>query len=67
MATVTKTINAGGGGDYTTLSDWEADLDDGLVYSAGDDAVGKVVGTYDEDLTIDGGSTLGLNSIRRAY
>jgi hypothetical protein len=64
MPTVTLTIDSGGGEDYTTLTDWEADLDDAGVYDAGDDAVGKVVaGYYDEALAINGGGTLGLDSI----
>ncbi len=64
-ATVTRSICASGC-DYTTPASWEADLDNGAVYGSGDDAVGEL---YDEvylvtsGVTINGGGTVGLNSI----
>ena len=67
MATITKTI--GVSQDYATVAAWEADLDDGGVYDAGDDAVGTVIDgdLVTESLTIDGGTSVGgggaLNSI----
>jgi len=65
-ATITKSIKASDG-DYTTPALWEADLDNTTPYDAGDDAVGEL---YDESylvtsvLTIDGGGTIGLNSVK---
>jgi hypothetical protein len=67
MATVTKTIGATGR-DYSTLTAWEADLDNDTPYDAGDDAVGECYDDADfdmqNDFTLDGGGTLGLNSVR---
>ena len=65
MATITKTIGTDSR-DYSTMTAWEADLDDVSIYSASDDAVGEVYpdSVYDESLTINGGSTVGLNSIK---
>jgi len=50
--------------DYETISAWESDLDNSGVYNSGDDAVGECYdGTeYDEDVIINGGNTVGLNS-----
>lgn len=64
MATITKTIGTSGR-DYSTVTLWEADLDDGGIYSASDDAVGEMYNdsTFSERWTIDGGATIGLNSI----
>ena len=64
MATITKTIGTSGR-DYSTVTLWEADLDDGGIYSASDDAVGEMYNdsTFSEKWTIDGGATIGLNSI----
>ncbi len=66
MATVTKTIGTVSQ-DYETITLWEADLDDTLLYSSGDDAVGEM---YNDSafaegatVTINGGDTVGLNSI----
>ena len=63
MATVTKSIGASGK-DYTTIVLWEADLDNGTPYDAGDIAVGECYNeVYDEVVDLDGGGTLRLNSI----
>lgn len=64
MATVTKSIGTSSR-DYSTITLWEADLDDGGEYSASDDAVGECYNdsTFAEDVVIDGGSTIGLSSI----
>ena len=67
MATVTKTIGSASR-DYSTLTAWEADLDNDTPYDAGDDAVGECYDDSDFDMngdfTLDGGGTLGLNSVR---
>lgn len=68
MATVTKTIGSSGR-DYTTIASWEADLDSGAAgYSAADDAVGELYADSDfgisATMTIDGGGTIGLNSVK---
>jgi len=65
MATVTKSIGTTAR-DYTTMTLWEADLDDTGIYSSGDDAVGECYNdsVFDETFTVDGGSTVGLASIR---
>lgn len=64
MATVTKTIGTTGR-DYSTITLWEADLDDGGIYSSGDDAVGECYNdsAFDESPAVDGGGTIGLASI----
>ena len=64
MATVTKSIGTTSR-DYSTITLWEADLDDDTPYDAGDDAVGECYddSAFDEDLTINGGGTLVLASI----
>lgn len=66
MATVTKTIGTDGR-DYSTIAAWAADLDEAAVYSAGDDAVGECyndsVFEPTAEILIDGGGTIGLNSI----
>jgi hypothetical protein len=61
--TVTKSIGTSSR-DYSTMTAWEADLDNTLVYVSGDDAVGECYNdsTFDESVTIDGGGTVGLNS-----
>ncbi len=53
---------------YSTITLWEADLDAGTnaeVYKSGDDAQGEGYnnGTHDEAVTINGGGSIGLNSI----
>lgn len=64
MATVTKTIGTSSR-DYSTITSWEADLDDFMTYGMGDDAVGEIYNdsVFDENFTINGGSSVGLNSI----
>jgi len=64
MATVTKTIGTIGR-DYSTITLWEADLDDSGIYSAADDAVGECYNdsAFNEKVTINGGGTIGLNGI----
>lgn len=64
MATVTRTIGTAGR-DYSTITLWEADLDNGAVYAAGDDAVGECYddSAFDESVTINGGGTVGLTSV----
>lgn len=51
----------------TPLTDWEADLDDTNLYSSGDDAVGHAYNdaafTISSTILINGGGTVGLNSI----
>lgn len=65
-ATITKSIKASGG-DYTSVASWESDLDNGAVYTAGDDAVGEL---YNEsylitaEIVLNGGGVLGLNSVK---
>lgn len=51
--------------DYSTITLWEADLDNGGVYAPADDAVGECYNDspFDEVVTIDGGGALPLNSI----
>lgn len=63
MATITKTIGTAGR-DYSTITLWEADLDDAGIYTSGDDAVGECYNdtTFDESPTVDGGGTIGLTS-----
>ena len=64
MATVTKTIGTSSR-DYSTISAWEADLSDGSIYSAGDDAVGEMYAdsTFTGNtVTIDGGTSIGGSS-----
>lgn len=65
MATVTKSIGTTGR-DYSTITAWEADLDNGAVYASGDDAVGECYNDspFDEGVTVDGGATVGLNSVK---
>ncbi len=63
MATVTKSIGTSSR-DYSTITLWEADLDDTLIYSSGDDAVGECYNdsAFDETVEINGGLTVGLNT-----
>ena len=68
MATVTKTIGTASR-DYSTITLWEADLDNfSTIYANGDDAVGECYNDSDfnEVVNIDGGGTsiTGLNSIK---
>lgn len=63
MAAVPKTVGTNAR-DYSTWTLWEADLD-GASYAAGDDAVGNGYNdsVFNEALTINGGTTVGLNSV----
>ena len=64
MATITKSIGTSSR-DYSTITAWEADLDNTGIYTSGDDAVGECYNdtAFDEDATINGGNTVGLNSV----
>ena len=64
MATVTKSIGVSGR-DYSTITAWEADLDNTGIYASGDDAVGECYNDsiFTDVVIIDGGGTVGLNSI----
>ena len=67
-ATVTKSIGSGSR-DYSTVTLWEADLDNVGVYATGDDAVDEMYNdsAFTESnatVTIDGGGTVGLNSVK---
>lgn len=65
MATIIKSIGTSGR-DYSTIAAWEADLDNGAIYSAGDVAVGECHddSTFDESLNVNGGGTVGLSGVR---
>lgn len=64
MATITKSIGTSSR-DYSTITLWEADLDDTGIYSSGDDAVGECYddSAFDERVQINGGGTVGLGSV----
>ena len=68
MATVTKSIgtSVSPSRDYSTITAWEADLDNVAIYSAGDDAVGECYNdsVFNEEVTINGGGTVGLSSLK---
>ena len=61
---ITKTIGTASR-DYSTITLWEADLDDTGTYTSGDDAVGECYNdsTFSESFTLNTGSTLGLSSV----
>lgn len=67
MTTVTTSIGSGGR-DYSTITAWEADLDNGAIYASGDDAVGELYNdstfAVGSATTINGGATVGLNSVK---
>lgn len=65
MATVTKSIGTSSR-DYSTITAWEADLDDTNIYTSGDDAVGECYNdsTFTSPVYIDGGATVGLSSVK---
>lgn len=52
--------------NYSTITLWEADLDNTVPYDAGDDAVGECYNdsAFNEVITVNGGGTLGLNSVK---
>ena len=62
MVTATGTFKRA----YSTITLWEAGLDDSDIYSSGSDAEGHLFADSDfnEAFTINGGSTVGLNSIK---
>ncbi len=64
MATVTQSIGTNSR-DHSTITLWEADLDDDPTYDSGDDAIGECFADSDfsQIVTIDGGGTIGLASI----
>ncbi len=51
--------------DYSTITAWEADLDDTTIYGGGANAVGECYNdsAFDEDIRVDGGTTIGLSHI----
>ena len=51
---------------YSTITAWESDLDNTSYYSSGDDAVGEVYNdsVLNERFIIDGGGTVGLDSVK---
>ena len=55
MATITKTIGTSGR-DYSTISAWEADLNDISIYESGHTAIGECYpdSTFDENILING-------------
>lgn len=61
MAIVVTTIKASGG-DYSSVTAWEADLDNTTPYDAGDEAHGEVFDFISEaaEVDINGGTTIGL-------
>ena len=63
MAIITRTIGTVGR-NYSTITAWEADLDNAAFYSASDDAVGECYNdsVFDETFVINGGATIGLSS-----
>lgn len=65
MATVTQSIGTTSR-THSTITLWAADLDDDPTYDAGDDAIGECYddSAFDEDENINGGATIGLNSIK---
>jgi len=64
MATVTTSIGTSSR-DYSTIAGWEADLDNGGIYSSSDDAVGECYNdsVFNESPDIDGGGAIGLSSV----
>lgn len=65
MAVITTSIQDEGG-DYSSITAWEADLDNAGVYSASDDAVGSIDDNFlfAENPVINGGGTIGLATIK---
>jgi hypothetical protein len=63
MPTITKTIGTDSR-DYSTMATWEADLDNGAIYSAGDVAVGLCYNDsgFTGSLALNGGGTIGLTT-----
>lgn len=65
MVDVVKSVRTGGTGDYTSWVDWDADLDEGAIYSSGDRAIGEGYhdAAFDEYANITGGTTVGLSQV----
>lgn len=65
MPTVTKTIGTSSR-DYSTITAWEADLDNGAIYSAGDTAIGEMYAdsVFSESPFLNAGLTINLALIR---
>lgn len=65
MALVTKSIGTASR-DYSTITLWEADLDNTTPYDAGDTALGECYNdsAFDEDVTFNGGATIGLATVQ---
>ncbi|HEY0221085.1 MAG TPA: choice-of-anchor Q domain-containing protein [Candidatus Paceibacterota bacterium] len=64
-AVITRTIGTSGR-NYSTITLWEADLDNVAVYASGDSAVGEIYNdsVFDEaPLSINGGGTVGLTKV----
>ena len=51
---------------YSTITSWESDLDNTAIYSSGDDAIGECYkdSNFNEAFTINGGGTVGLDSVK---
>ena len=51
---------------YSTITAWELDLDNTAIYSSGDDAIGECYkdSNFNEAFTINGGGTVGLDSVK---
>lgn len=64
VPTVTKSIGTASR-DYSTMTLWEADLDNGAIYASGDAAVGECYddSVFDEAVTMNGGGTIGLTTV----
>ncbi len=64
MAEITKSVGTATR-DYSTITLWEADLDDDTPYDAGDAALGELYddSAFDESCIINDGGTLGLISV----
>lgn len=64
LSTITKTIGTSSR-DYSTIASWEADLDNSGIYAASDHAVGDCYNdsAFNENPTINGGTTIGLADI----
>jgi len=65
MAIVTKTIGTNSR-DYSTITGWEAQLDNGAIFSADDIAIGECYNDddFDEAVTLNGGGTIGLREVK---
>jgi hypothetical protein len=63
--TVTKRIGTTGR-NYSTITSWEADLDNTGIYASGDTTVGECYNdsAFNENVTINSGGTVGLSTIR---